>query len=117
MDAKFFGSMINSNQVYTSLWNKYRPAIVQLMVASAEGPQQYKMYGHEFKALNSKEKKGYAFKLHTQQAKAVNNIKESMLAQDLLYILKLSRKASELMEADGYEFMLDKHFMFHITKL
>lgn len=106
-----------NNQVYTSLWKKYRPAILQLMVAASEGPQAYKFFSHEFKTLNPKEKKGYSFTLEAYQGKAQNNIKGVIVAQDLLYMLESSGKASELMDGDGYEFKMDKQFVLHVTKL
>ncbi len=105
------------NLVYIPLWNKYRPAILQLMVASAEGPQQYKLYGHEFKGLNPKEKGGYSFTLQTHKGKAINNIKKSVVAQNLLNVLTMSKKASEMMATDTYEFTMDKQFMLRVTKL
>jgi hypothetical protein len=113
MEPKFFMSMMN--QVYTSLWNKYRPAIIQLMLASDGAPQQYKLSDHEFKALNAKEKT-YSFQLHAYQGKATNNIKTSINAQDLLSVLNNSRKASELMDQGPYEFMLDKKFVLHVSR-
>jgi hypothetical protein len=115
MDPKFFSSM--TTQVYASLWNKYRPAILQLMVAASESPQEYKLYGHEFKTLNPKQKTSFAFTLQAYQGKAKNKIKDSILAQDLLYVLEMSRKAKELMGTDVYEFTLDKQFVLHVTKL
>ena len=105
------------NLVYIPLWNKYRPAILQLMVASAEGPQQYKLYGHEFKGLNPKEKGGYSFTLQAHKGRAKNNIRNSIVAQDLLSMLDTSKKASELMDTSIYEFTMDKQFMLRITKL
>jgi hypothetical protein len=113
MEPKFFSTM--SNQVYISLWNKYRPVIIQLMVASADGPQKYKFFDHEFKALNPKEK-GYSFALHAFQGKATNNIKTSVMAQDLLNMLNMSRKASELMSVTHFEFSMDKQFMLHVNR-
>ncbi|HTE31206.1 MAG TPA: hypothetical protein VK666_12585 [Chryseolinea sp.] len=113
MEPKFFSTM--SNQVYISLWNKYRPVIIQLMVASADGPQKYKFFDHEFKALNPKEK-GYSFALHAFQGKATNNIKTSVMAQDLLNMLNMSRKASELMSLNHFEFSMDKQFMLHVNR-
>ncbi len=110
-----FTDSMNTN-IYTPLWNKYRPAILQLMVASSEGPQEYKFFGHEFKTLNPKEK-GYAFTLHAFQGKAKNNIKASIVAQDLLYVLEMSRKGSELMSEHGYEFTLDKQFVLRVKKV
>ena len=105
------------NLIYIPLWNKYRPAILQLMVASAEGPQQYKLYGHEFKGLNPKEKGGYSFTLQAHKGRAKNNIRNSIVAQDLLSMLDTSKKASELMDTGIYEFTMDKQFMLRITKV
>lgn len=107
--------MITTSEMYAPLWSKYRPAILQLMVASSEGPQEYKMYGHEFKGINPKEK-GYAFTLQAFQGKATNNIKSSQVAKGLLSVLEMSGKASELLRANSYEFSLDKKFILHISK-
>jgi hypothetical protein len=106
-----------SVQSYASLWNKYRPVILKLMIDSATGTQQYKLSGHEFKMLNPKEKSGYTFSLQVYQGKAQNSIKESINAQDLLYMLTQSKKASELMTSNAYEFALDKQFNLSVTKV
>jgi len=103
--------------IYTPIWNKYRPAILQLMVAAAQSPQQYKLSAHEFKGLNPKEKGGYSFTLQAFKGRAQNNIKKSQVAHDLLNVLEQSKKASELMEIDTYEFKMDKQFNLVITKL
>ena len=102
-------------RIYASLWNKYRPAIIQMMLASEESPQEYKLFDHEFKALNSKVR-DYSFQLQAYQGKATNNIKTSLVAQDLLEMLNLSRKASELMEAGRFEFSMDKKFIFRVSR-
>ena len=104
-----------TNPVYSSLWNKYRPVILQLMMAAENGPQQYRLYGHEFKAANAKEK-SYAFVLSAFEGKAVNNIKTSMAAQELLAVLNSSKKASELLTQFTFEFSLDKQFMLHVVR-
>lgn len=113
MSPQYFSS--TSNQGYASLWHKYRPAILQLMVAAEEGPQEYKFYKHEFKALNPKEK-GYTFTLEAYQGKAVNDIKGSGIAKDLLNVLSESPKASELMDEHIFEFSMDKQFILSVTK-
>ena len=102
-------------QMYVSLWSKYRPVIIKLMMASEEGPQEYRLFDHEFKALNAKER-NYSFELQAYQGKAVNNIKTSIIAQDLLNILSMSRKASELMSENHFTFMLDKQFVLHVSR-
>jgi len=101
---------------YTYLWSKYRPAILKLMIDCAEGPQEYKFSNHEFGNLNLKKKVNYSFMLRVYQGRALNNIKSSEVAQDLLGILKQSPKASELMEDLAYEFRLDKDFVLHISQ-
>jgi hypothetical protein len=113
MHSKLF--LFTEGQVYTSLWNKYRPAILQLMMASAEKPQQYKLSSHEFKHLNSRER-AFSFSMQVFQGKAINNSKKSVVAKDLLTVLELSKKATELMTNKTYEFKLDKQFMLHITQ-
>lgn len=113
MGPQYFAT--TSNKGYTSLWNKYRPAILQLMVAASEGPQKYKFYKHEFKALNPKEK-AYTFTLQAYQGKAANDIKGSGLARDLLQVLTDSPKATELLQEHVYEFTLDRQFMLHISR-
>ncbi|MBL7857394.1 MAG: hypothetical protein JNM57_06875 [Cyclobacteriaceae bacterium] len=112
--------MINyssEGKMYTYLWSKYRPALLKLMIGSADSPQQYKFSNHEFKNINPKEKGGYSFTLKVFQGKAVNNIKASVVAQNLLEVLQQSKKASELLEASQYEFVMDKNFVLHIAKL
>jgi hypothetical protein len=108
-----FYSMIN--YVYSPLWNKYRPALLKLMLAAEQGSQQYKFSGHEFKALNAKEK-SYSFELRAFQGKAVNNIKSSIIAQELLEVLNTSPKASELMDSGTFQFVLDKKFVLHVSR-
>ncbi|GHN02499.1 hypothetical protein WSM22_39880 [Cytophagales bacterium WSM2-2] len=113
MDARFFSMM--TNYAYSSLWNKYRPVILQLMVATEEGPQKYRLFDHEFKAADAKAK-NYLFQMSVYEGKALNNIKESGVAQDLLRVLNTSRKASELLTEHQFEFSMDRQFMFHVTR-
>ncbi len=108
--------MLLENNPYTSLWNKYRPMILKLMVDSEKDPQQYKLFSHEFKAVGIKEKTGYSFVLEVYQGKAVNKIKGSTVARDLLSVLQQSQKAFQLMNAAVYELKMDKQFMFHVTR-
>lgn len=103
-------------QKYTYLWSKYRPALLRFMIDAEENPQEYKFLDHEFKSINAKEKGGYSFVLKAFQGKAINDIKTSAVARDLLTVLQKSRKAMELMQSSIYEFTLDKHFMLHVTQ-
>jgi hypothetical protein len=101
---------------YGFFWGKYRPAILKLMVASAEGPQQYKFSAHEVRTANPKGKSGVTFTLKFHKANAVNDIKLSLIAKDLLRVLQQSKKASELSESSIYDFTLDKQFVLHVIK-
>jgi hypothetical protein len=105
-----------ARKTYTPLWTKYRPAILQLMIASDQGPQEYKLYEHEFQSINSKIKSGLSFTLEAYRGKPMNNIKKWDIARDLLDVLGESKKASELMDESTYEFAMDKKFVLHIKR-
>ncbi|MBT1689308.1 hypothetical protein [Dawidia soli] len=102
---------------YAPLWNKYRPAILKMMVDAAQGPQQYKFMPHEVLAMDEKKKSGFGFSLHIAGSKATNDIKGSEIAQDLLNMLFLSKKGSELLAAYAYEIVLDRQFTLHISQV
>ncbi len=101
---------------YSYIWNKYRPAILRLMVDSQKDPQEYQFSKHEFHNINPKEKGGYAFNMRVFQGKAINDIRTSTLAKDLLVILQQSKRALEMIDETPYEFTLDKHFLLHIKQ-
>jgi hypothetical protein len=103
-------------QSYGYLWGKYRPAILKLMISSAEAPQQYKFSAHEVRTANPKGKGGSTFTLKFHKGNAVNDIRLSVIAKDLLRVLQQSKKASELSESSTYEFSLDRHFVLHVIK-
>ena len=109
--------MLAESNPYSTLWNKYRPVILQLMSAAVEnGPQQYKLFAHEFKAVGQKEKSGFSFVLEASQGRAVNNIKTSTVAKNLLQVLQQSKRASELMNEATYELSMDKQFVLHVSR-
>ncbi len=102
---------------YSTLWNKYRPVILQLMSAAVEnGPQEYKLFAHEFKAVGQKERAGYSFTLEASHGRALNNIRSSTVAKDLLHVLQHSPRASELMSEAPYELSLDKNFVLKVVR-
>ena len=109
--------MLAESNPYSTLWNKYRPVILQLMSAAVEnGPQQYKLFSHEFKAVGQKEKSGYSFVLEASQGRATNNIRTSTVAKNLLQVLQQSPRATELLNESTYELSMDKQFVFHVTR-
>src|SRR5688572_5524706 len=104
-------------KTYTPVWSKYRPAILKMMVDSEKEPQTYQLSNHEFKALSPNKKGSYTFLLQVSAGRAINGLKDSLLAQDLWEILQLSRKASELIASGKFQFSMDKDFVLHIQKL
>ena len=100
---------------YTYLWNKYRPALLRFMIDSANESQEYKFSKHEFQNAHANEKGGHSFTLRAHRGKAINDVRTSDMAKDLLTILQRSEKAMQLMDESIYEFTMDKQFMLHIT--
>jgi hypothetical protein len=106
--------MINDGK-YIRVWEKYRPVLLSLMVASEKEPQTYLLSNHEFIDINPKKLSGYAFIMRFHMGKSMTDIKKSLLAPDLLYILKRSARAMELSESAIYELQMDKLFNITIT--
>ena len=98
-------------------WSKYRPAILKMLVEAAEKPQQYRLTVHELAAMDGKKNSRFEFNLHVSGRKATNNIKNSAIAQDLLDMLQLSPKGSELISTHDYEIVLDKNFILHVSQV
>jgi hypothetical protein len=106
-----------TSRLYTPIWNKYRPAILKMMIDSETQPQTYKLSNHEFKALNPKQKGGYTFALQVSSGTVLSGLKDSVVAQDLWEILQLSPKAVELIADAKYEFTMDREFVLHVNKI
>ena len=87
------------------------------MIDSNNEPQSYQLSNHEFKALNPKQKGGYAFALQVSSGKALKGLKDSIVAQDLWEILQLSPKATEMIANAAYEFSMDKEFILRVNKI
>jgi hypothetical protein len=86
------------------------------MIAAHDDPQHYKLSGHEFKAIGQREKSGFSFLLEASEGTALNNIRGSNVARDLLHVLQQSQKATELMSEDVYELKMDKQFVLHVSR-
>ncbi len=100
---------------YLPLWNKYRPVLLKMMVDAQANPQEYKLFMHEVKSPGVKEKKGLAFTFKAFHGKPLSTLKDSVIANDLLYVLTLSKKASELMEQHTYQFTLTRDYRLQIA--
>ena len=99
------------------IWEKYRPVILKLMITSSDGPQTYQLSAHEFMDVNNKKPTGYSFTLRAFQSRSQNDIKKNLVAQDLLYALRNSDRAEQLMETMQFEFILDKQFVFTVKQI
>jgi hypothetical protein len=104
------------NRKYAPLWSKYRPVILKMMIDSLQEPQQYQLMRHEFQALDEGKKKSIGFSLQVFKNKALNDIKTSEVAQDLLHMLLQSRKGIELMDSNTFEISLDRQLILHVSK-
>lgn len=104
-------------KTYTPLWHKYRPVLLKMMIDSKVEPKTYQLSEHEFKALNARQKGGYAFTLQIANGKVKNNIKDILVAQDLWEVLQLSPKASELIQDGAYQFGMDKNYLLRVEVL
>ena len=93
------------------IWKKYRPVVLKLMVDSLEGtPQSYKFSGHEFADANTRKSAAFSFKLETHKGRVLHPKKASVVASDLMAVLKQSAKATELTDASVFYFVLDSQF-------
>jgi hypothetical protein len=101
-------------KTYTPIWHKYRPVILKMMIDSKNEPQTYQLSQHEFKAMNSSQKGGYAFTLQVGNGRLKNSIKDVVVAQDLWQVLQLSSKANELISDVTYQFAMDKNYMLRV---
>jgi uncharacterized protein YktB (UPF0637 family) len=104
------------SNLYTPIWNKYRPVILKLMSEAQEEPQHYKLFAHEFKAAGEKIKTSFSFTLEATKGKAINDIRKSMVAKDLLQVLQQSKTATQLMESAIYELKMDKQCVLSVNR-
>jgi hypothetical protein len=109
--------MMLGERKYAHIWGKYRPMILSLMKASLEETQTYQLSNHEFVDINPKKTTGYSFSMQIHERKSVNDIRKSLLAPDLMAVLRLSGKAMELSDTAAFSFDLDKTFLLKISSV
>lgn len=98
---------------YLYVWKKYKPVLVKLMVDAVEEPQHFQLSGHEFKDIDAR---SCSFSLEVLDGKALNVVKVSLIAKELLYILKQSGRAVELMTNAQYTYKMGADFILHVTR-
>ena len=96
--------------IYVSLWEKYRPAIISHMRLALNDAQVYQLSGHEFKDLGVRVSAGFSFNLELNNGVLTNNIDKAAVARDLFIVLNKSKTASELMKDNFYKISLAKDF-------
>ncbi len=106
-----------TSRKYGWIWEKYRPAILNLMIASSNGPQEYKLSKHEFIDSNNKRLTGYTFTLTVFEGKFDGLAKSNAVGLDLKHMLKNSAKAEDLSSEVKFEFKMDKNFVLSIARI
>ena len=101
---------MNESNIYITLWEKYRPAILSKMKLALTEPQSYPLSKHEFEAIGDRLSSGYSFNLELRDGKLMNNIDGTAVARDLLAVLKKSKTANELMKDSYYKINFSKDF-------
>jgi len=96
--------------IYVSLWEKYRPAIISHMRSALNETQVYQLSGHEFKDLGVRVSAGFNFNLELNNGILTNNIDKTAVARDLFNVLNKSKTANELMKDNFYKISLAKDF-------
>lgn len=100
--------------IYVSLWEKYRPAIISHMRLALNEPQVYKLSGHEFKDLGVRVSAGFNFNLELNKGVLINNIDKTAVARDLFIVLTKSKTATEIMKDNFFKISLGKDFKLSI---
>jgi hypothetical protein len=100
---------------YAGLWNKYRPALLKMMMNAATEPQSYQLSVHEFKAFNNGKNTTFSFDFEILDGKA-SGLKSSLVAQDLWEILRQSPKVNELIASGSYRFSMNKQFVLNVQR-
>lgn len=100
---------------YTGLWNKYRPALLKMMINADKESQTYQLSVHEFKAFNNGKNTTFAFDFEISNGKATG-LRESLVAQDLWEILRQSPKVNELMASASFRLSMNKQFVLNVQR-
>ncbi len=103
----------SNNYIY--LWRKYKTKIVIMMKEAVVEQQSYSLSKHEFTEIGDRKDSGYEFNLKLKDGKLFNSVNSTALVRDLVYIIKESAAAKELMKSNYYTLVLDKKFDLHIN--
>jgi hypothetical protein len=105
----------NNSGAFFPIWKKYRPVILVMMKdAVNKKPQQYNLSKHEFEDIAPHKSTTYSFKFTVVKGIRSSSPKKLLLSEDLLTMLRGSERAWELIDANDFEFELDKKFNLHV---
>ena len=86
------------------------------MIDAEKQAQGYHFSDHGLKAAHPTQTGGYGFVLRLFGDKAVNDIRTSIIAKDLLSVLQGSETAMGLTESWLYEFEMDRNHVLHVKR-
>ncbi|GAB4091136.1 hypothetical protein [Flaviaesturariibacter terrae] len=93
--------------MYTTLWNKYLPAIRIVMKRARSGPQSLQLNAGDFERVGLKRKSGYPFSIGLEKGRLQNVIIDQPLANDLAQLLLEDQQSRALFEHDTFELTLN----------
>jgi hypothetical protein len=99
---------MSESNIYITIWQKYRPVLLNKMKLALTDPQEYQMSKHEFESIGGRVSAGYAFNLEVNKGVLANKIGGTAIARDLLQVLRTSATAKEL--------MMHHYFKINLTK-
>jgi hypothetical protein len=99
---------MSESNIYTVIWQKYRPVLLNKMKLALTEPQEYQLSKHEFESVGGRVTAGYSFNLEVNKGVLANKIGGTAIARDLLQVLRTSNTAKEL--------MLNHHYKINLTK-
>lgn len=106
---------MKDSNMYTGLWQKYRPVILTMLRKAGENPEAYQLSKHEFDAINEKAKTGFAFSLEVEKGILVKTITKTAVAKDLLEVLKSSDTARSIMQENNIRISMGKDFLLKVS--
>lgn len=101
---------IITKEFYT-IWKKYKPVVLKMMIDSLDGSfQEYQFMKHEFTDVNPKKNASCSFKLQIYKGRNMKLTPTTVIATDLIAMLKQSIKGTELMKDHIFTISLNTSF-------
>jgi hypothetical protein len=101
---------LNSESMYTYIWNKYLPVIRILLKKSASGDQLLPLNREDFERAGSGRKAGYKFTIEFSQGKVSNVISGSELASQLANVMMEDAATVAVLKTGNFQVILNTKF-------